>query len=356
MFPIKYHLAKFRNNVFFADFNSTLKKLNKIYPPTYVLWDCTRKCNLNCIHCGASKECYDIELTTEQIKSLIKQLATIKVKFFAATGGEPLTRPDLLEIFSYADKLGIKTGFATNGFLINEEISKKIKDANISSIQISLDGTQEIHNKIRRNQQSFQRATNAIKLLQKNKIPAISIASTITPLNLDELDKLKNLLIFLKIKLWRISIIMPIGRAQSNELLLDTMQLKRLFKWVEKNNSKKLKIKIGENLPFLAEYEKKIRNAPLVCPIGFTACCIGVSGIVRGCPEQPDTTKFQEGSILEKPFLEIWKNGFKKYRNRDILKVDSKCSKCKNKNDCFGGCYVMREGNSHCIYDLLNNL
>jgi radical SAM protein with 4Fe4S-binding SPASM domain len=354
MVSIKYNLAKFRNDIFFSDFNSTISKLGKVYPPNYVLWDCTRKCNLNCVHCGASKEKYDKELTTEQIKSVIKQLADFKIRFFAVTGGEPLTRQDLFEVLSCANSLGIKTGIATNGFLIDEKNSKKIREAKISSVQISLDGTEKTHNKIRRNPSSFQKAVNAIKILKELKIPIVSVATTITPLNIEELDELKKLLQSLKINFWRIGVIMPIGRAESNELLLNSSQLKRLLEWVKDNSSKRLQIKIGENLPFLAEYEKKIRNVPLICPIGFTACCIGTSGFVRGCPEQPDTPKFREGSILEKSFLDIWKNGFKRYRNREILKTDLKCSKCKNKNDCFGGCWVMREGNSHCIYDLLN--
>ena len=106
-------------------------------------------------------------------------------------------------------------------------------------------------------------------------------------------------------------------------------------------------------MPFLAEYETKIRKSPLVCPVGFTACCIGVDGYVRGCPEMPDIEKFREGSILEKPFLEIWKEEFGRYRNREIIKTDKKCADCKNKQDCYGGCWVMREGDIQCIYDLL---
>lgn len=353
MFSIKYRLAKFRDDIFFSDFNSTISKLNKVYPPHYVLWDCTRNCNLNCIHCGASKERYDKELTTEQIKSLIKQLADLKVRFFAVTGGEPLTRRDLFDVLSYADSLDLKTGIATNGFLIDEKISKKIKDSNVSSVQISLDGMEETHNSIRRNPLSFKKAVDSIRLLKDLKIPLVSVATTITPLNIKELDKIRRLLESLGIDLWRIGVIMPIGRAESNELLLNSTQLRSLFEWVQKNNSRKLNIKIGENLPFLAEYEKKIRDAPLICPIGFTACCIGTSGYVRGCPEQPDIPRFREGSILENSFLDIWKHGFKKYRCREIIKTDPKCSNCKNKNDCFGGCWVMREGNSHCIYDLL---
>ena len=349
---IKYEILKFRNGVFFSDFNSTLEKLNKVYPPSYVLWDCTRRCNLSCKHCGAVKEKYDSELTTQQIKALVDQLAELKVGFFAATGGEPLLRNDIFEVFSYASEMGIKTGIATNGFFIDERNAHKIKESGIVSVQISLDGARDIHNNIRGNQKSFQNATNALKLLKKIKIPIVSIATTVTPLNINELDKIKEEIILAGVRLWRISIVMPIGRA-SNEMVLSCSQLNYLLNWIVENKSRDFKISIGENLPFLGKYEKKLRTSPLVCPVGFTACCIGVNGYVRGCPEQPDTEKFREGSILEKPFLEIWKNGFKRYRSREILESDKKCKACKNKTDCFGGCWVMREGNINCIHDLI---
>jgi len=351
MFNIKYNVCKLRDNIFFNNFKYYLTK-GKVYPPYYVLWDCSRNCNLNCVHCGASKEKYEKELTTAEIKDLIDELAKIKVGFFAATGGEPLLRRDLLEVMDYASKRGIKTGFATNGYFIDEKKAEEIKKVGISSIQISLDGSEKTHNQIRGNPQSFQKAIRAIKLLQKQKIKIVSVATTVTPINFEEIPNLKKILLNLKVKLWRICIIMPIGRADKEKLLLSPIQLKKLFSFVSSNKNN-IKIQIGENLPFLANYEEKIRNAPLLCPVGFTACCIGVDGNVRGCPEMPDKEEFREGSILEKPFLDIWKNGFKRYRSRSAIKTDEKCISCKDKEKCYGGCWVMRQGNIQCIYDIL---
>jgi radical SAM protein with 4Fe4S-binding SPASM domain len=348
---IWYNIVKLKNYFFFDNFNYYLTK-GKVIPPFYVLWDCSRRCNLNCAHCGAVKEKYEKELTTEQIKNLIDELSKMKVRFFAATGGEPLLRKDILEVMRYARDRGINTGLATNGFFIDEKKAKEIKGAGIESVQISLDGKEKTHNDIRGNDLCFQKAVAAIKLLQEQKIKLVSVATTITPTNFNELVKLKEILLDLSVKTWRICVVMPIGRAEEKELLLSSRQLKELFEFVSSNKDK-IKIQIGENLPFLAEYETKIRKSPLVCPVGFTACCIGVDGYVRGCPEMPDIEKFREGSILEKPFLEIWKEEFGRYRNREIIKTDKKCADCKNKQDCYGGCWVMREGDIQCIYDLL---
>ncbi len=351
MLSIKYFLEKLRADFFFNEFNHRLKK-GKPLPPHYVLWDCSRKCNLNCAHCGAVKERYDKELTTEQIKKVIDEMAKMKVRFFAATGGEPLLRADILEVMKYAHEKGIRVGLATNGFFINEEKAKKIREAGIVSIQVSLDGPEKIHNKIRGNPLSFQNAVRGIRLLQQEKIKMVSVATTVTPMNFEYLRELKKILLDLGVVSWRICVIMPIGRAERKKLLLGPKKLRELFEFVASNKDK-IEIQIGENLPFLAEYETKIRNAPLVCPVGFGACCIGVDGNVRGCPEMPDVEKFREGSVLEKSFTEIWEKGFQRYRNREAIKTDKKCMKCKNKYDCFGGCWVMREGDIQCIYDLM---
>ena len=347
----KYKFNEFGDNWFYNDFMFAVKK-GKPFPPQTVSWDCSRRCNLNCIHCGATKEKYPKELSTQQIKKVIDQLSEEKVKFFGITGGEPLLRKDLIEILEYAFRKGIKTGISTNGYFIDKNISKKISNAGTYSIQISLDGNQKIHNYIRGNNQSFQKVIDAIKNLKKEKIKIISVATVVTPINLDYLEEIKEILLNLKVKYWRIIPIMPIGKGENEKLKLNKTQLKQVLDFV-KSNKNKLKIQIGENLPFLKNYEEKIRNSPLKCPVGFNTCCIGVDGHVRGCPEMPDTEKFREGNILESSFSEIWKKGFKKYRERIILKEDKRCSACKDKDKCFGGCWVMREGKNNCVHDLL---
>lgn len=347
-----YTLNRIKRDIFLKSCSLAYQNNYRIPPPRYVLWDCTRRCNLNCVHCGASKEKYEKELSATQVKILIDELSKIGVRTFAVTGGEPLIRRDLLNILKYASERGLYTGIATNGFLINKEMAIKIRNAGINTIQISLDGTEQIHNKIRGNPHCYEKAINAITYLTEAGIKDISVASTITPMNISTLPDLKDILVKLKIKSWRIGVVMPIGRAAKNDLSLSQAQLHQLFEFICKNKEE-IHIEFGETLPFLAEYDSKIRSAPIICPVGFSACCIGTDGHVRGCPEQPDTEKFREGSILEKSFSNIWQNGFKKYRSREILKKDSRCAACKNKNDCFGGCWVMREGNIHCIHDLI---
>jgi len=331
------------------------KILHKVLPPSYILWDCTRQCNLKCEHCGATNESYNHDLTIDEIKKVISDIATMKAQMFAVTGGEPFMRKDLLEILGFAHSQGLKTGIATNGFLVDKQMVQKIKDAGVGSIQISLDGMETMHNTIRGNSQSFQRVINALYYLQDLDLPLLSVATTLTKKNYAELEKIWELLVDIQVKTWRISIVMPIGRGETKErFLLDASQLHHMLTFIAENTGKLIDIQVGENLPYLAHYEEQIRSEPFLCPVGITSLCIGVDGNVRGCPEQPDIPYFIEGNVLHNSISDIWLNGFKKYRHNDLLSNDETCKECANKWNCFGGCHVMRLGNIHCINNLIN--
>lgn len=351
---LRYEIARLRTDYYLGSLSDRAAAKRKLPPPAYVIWDSTRRCNLACVHCGATKERYAYELDTGQVKAILDQLAGMGVRMFAVTGGEPLLREDLLEILTFARQQGLKTGIATNGFLIDRPMSVRLRETGVHSIQVSLDGLEEQHNHTRTNRMSFARAVRAIELLLEQKIPLLSAATTVTPENLSELEGLKELLLQLGVRLWRLTVVMPIGRAQSADLFLTRDQFTSLFEFVKVNDSRDLHIYLGENLTFLGEWERWIRNVPAICPIGFTACCIGVDGHVRGCPEQPDVPENQEGSLLDTPFAHIWQAGFHRYRNREVLTTDENCAYCPAKLECLGGCWVMREQGQHCILRLLS--
>ncbi|MBN1168545.1 radical SAM protein [Candidatus Woesebacteria bacterium] len=325
-------------------------KKGSILPPKYVIWDCTRRCNLDCKHCGAKNKTYHTELSTKQVKKLIKELVDYKVEYFTVTGGEPLIRKDLIEIFSYAKSNGLKTGLATNGFLVNNKNCKKIAEV-FDSVQVSLDGTESIHNNIRGNPLAFQKAVNTIKLLRKYSCKQITVSSVFNPLNLNDFQNLASLVKKLHVDIWKIISVMPIGKISTDKsLYLDRKEFLRLLNLTNKYKKRyrgKPRIEFGENLGYLGKYDSSVRSEPFFCPVGFLSCCIGTNGIVRGCPEQPDIDSFQEGNILENNFSEIWEKGFKKYRELYYLR-DSKCRKCKHRKECRGGCWVMRLDKIQC--------
>ncbi len=129
------------------------------------VWNVTRTCNLRCIHCYTDSEAkkYSGELSTEEGKALIRDLADFQIPALLFSGGEPLARPDLLELVSHARALGIRPTLSTNGTLITDESAQKIREAGFTYVGISLDGIGEINDSFRGVGGAFERAVRGFK-------------------------------------------------------------------------------------------------------------------------------------------------------------------------------------------------
>ncbi len=130
-----------------------------------VVWNCTRTCNLNCIHCYSSSESkkYEGELTTGQAVNFIDGLAEFKVPVILFSGGEPLLRKDLMELAAYAKKRGIRPTISTNGTLLSPQTVKSFQDLGIGYIGVSLDGIGENNDRFRGRKGAFDAALEGIR-------------------------------------------------------------------------------------------------------------------------------------------------------------------------------------------------
>ena len=102
-----------------------------------VVWNATKTCNLECVHCyaDAGKSKFTGELTTAEAIALIDDLATINVPALLMSGGEPLVRPDIIDLATYAiQEKGIRVTFSTNGTLINEKVAKRLKEKGLALV------------------------------------------------------------------------------------------------------------------------------------------------------------------------------------------------------------------------------
>lgn len=132
-----------------------------------VVWNVTRTCNLRCIHCYSSSEAkkYDQELTTDEARKMIDDLADFNVPVILFSGGEPLIRPDILDLAEYAVSKGIRVTFSTNGTLIDKATARKIKDIGVGYVGVSFDGIKEKHDEFRRHDGAFDKALEGIRNL-----------------------------------------------------------------------------------------------------------------------------------------------------------------------------------------------
>jgi radical SAM protein with 4Fe4S-binding SPASM domain len=129
------------------------------------VWNCTRTCNLSCIHCytDSEKKKYPDELSTQEAREMLRDLADFKIPALLVSGGEPLLRKDLFELVAYAKGLGIRPTLSTNGTLITRETAKKIKEAGFTYVGISLDGIEETNDRFRGEKGAFKRAMNGFR-------------------------------------------------------------------------------------------------------------------------------------------------------------------------------------------------
>lgn len=164
----------------------------------YLQWDSTDFCNLRCSHCyhnsegNSSHQQFKNSMGLEDVFYMIDDLKETAERWdmiprIAISGGEPLMRKDHLEIFDYTQKQEVITNLLTNGTLITPKKAKEIKDRGIDTIQISIDGTKETHNKIRRRNFAYDKAIEGINNASRENISVVT-AMTLMKQNMDEFE------------------------------------------------------------------------------------------------------------------------------------------------------------------------
>lgn len=121
--------------------------------PRTVYWECSRKCNFNCIHCYSSSEniSFTGQLSLARVKKMIKELSLHGIEFLSIGGGEPLMYPHIIEVVKYATDNLVSIEISTNASLVTDDYITKLKASGLQFIQVSLDGASEdVYSKIRR--------------------------------------------------------------------------------------------------------------------------------------------------------------------------------------------------------------
>lgn len=160
-----------------------------------VVWNMTRRCNLRCIHCyaSASDKNYADELSTEEARRLIEDLASYGVPVLLFSGGEPLMRTDLVELVAYAGKKGMRTVISTNGTLITGEMAQRLKEAGLAYAGVSLDGVEKTNDRLRGIPGAFQAALAGIRNCREVGIK-VGLRFTVSRLNLHDVPAIFDLI------------------------------------------------------------------------------------------------------------------------------------------------------------------
>ena len=172
------------------DYCLFLHKMGLLKPLSFVMWLATYKCNCTCPFCEASAgKALPNELTTAEAKALIDDLAKMKVKRFLISGGEPLERPDIIEIMEYTNKRKIDLGLVSNGYRV-EELWDDLSRFNFSIFFTSIDGLEQYHDQMRGRASAFKRAMRSLELFDQKKVKTRMINTVVHPGNINQMESL----------------------------------------------------------------------------------------------------------------------------------------------------------------------
>jgi len=163
-------------------------------PRPVVVWNCTRQCNLNCVHCYASagNQKSPEEMDTTDGKTFIHDLAEFGVPVVLFSGGEPLLRKDFFELAEYARQQGLRIALSTNGTLITSEVAGTIRDIDFAEVGISLDGTESNNDHFRGRNGAYKTALDGIRHCTALGL-RVSLRLTITRFNYHEITAILRL-------------------------------------------------------------------------------------------------------------------------------------------------------------------
>ena len=164
-------------------------------PRPVVVWNCTRQCNLSCIHCYASANNQRSleEMDTAAGKVFIGDLADFGVPVILLSGGEPLLRKDLFELAGLAREQGIRVALSTNGTLITDKVAREISNIGFAEVGISLDGIGANNDRFRGENGAFEAALRGIRNCVALGL-RVSLRLTITRFNYQEIPAIFQLI------------------------------------------------------------------------------------------------------------------------------------------------------------------
>jgi len=144
--------------------------------------DVTYRCNERCIHCYLDHDDHG-EMTTAEIKDVLRQLAEAGSFFLTFSGGEVFLRRDFFELLEYARSLMFNVRIKTNGIMIRDGEAERLLQLGIEQVQISVYSHRaEIHDAITKVPGSFKRTIEAIRFL-KSKGLRVLIANILMTAN-----------------------------------------------------------------------------------------------------------------------------------------------------------------------------
>ena len=341
------------------------------YQPLTCVWEVTMGCNMRCGHCGSScAEPLPNELNTMEALELCNQIADLGLKWITLSGGEPLTRKDIPLLIRRLSEKGVSVNMITNGWLLNRSMVEQLKQSGIATVAISIDGTKEIHDNIRK-EGAFEHAETSFGLMKEMGIRTGAV-TTITNQNIHILDELKEELIRMGVDSWQVQLGLPMGNLKEKpDWLIQPEKVKDIIDFCY-DTAKEGRIKIypADCIGYYTKKEMEIKKISYEtdmvsiwdgCNAGIRGFGILHNGDILGCTSIRDKS-YIEGNVRERLLRDIWedKDAFSWRRGMEKKDQKGECNYCKYGSKCLGGCPNTRltmngdihSENTYCAYNL----
>lgn len=189
--------------------------------PFLVIWETTQACDLACKHCRAEAQPdrHPQELSTAEAKQLLEDVRRFGPIIFVFSGGDAMKRPDIVELIAHGTSLGLRMAItpATTP-LTTRELMQDMKDAGLSRLAISLDGSHPgIHDEFRQVSGSFEHGLRILKTSQELGL-STQVNTVVAKHNLDDFENLIALMTEVGIVFWEVFFLIPMGRAKPEDV------------------------------------------------------------------------------------------------------------------------------------------
>jgi radical SAM protein with 4Fe4S-binding SPASM domain len=320
--------------------------------PKRAVVETTLACDLRCKHCGsrAGRPRPD-ELTCDEFARVFADLAALGNRWTTISGGEPMARPDWLEIVRAAAGAGLRAGMITNALRFDAAAARDAKAAGLRAVGFSLDGVGAAHDRVRGRLGHFQRVVEAMADARSEGLP-FAVVTHLNAANLGELEKLHDLVLGAGAYAWQVQPGTEMGNlADHPEMQLRPRELPgieaKLAKLIRRSP---LRIHVADSLGYFGPHERELRKACGGgcfggCPAGLRVVGIESNGDVKGCLSilagyNPRGAEYVEGNVRAVPLPEIWnrEGAFAYTRARTVEDLTGACRDCPQAALCHGGC------------------
>lgn len=292
--------------------------------PLNVQLDLTYRCNERCVHCYLDHNDHG-EMTTEEIKHLLDEMAEAGVFVLTLSGGEIFLRKDFFEILEYARQLMFCVKLKTNAVLIREREAARLRELSVESIQISIYSHRpEVHDAITLVPGSLKRSVAAIRFLKAQGLKVI-IANVLMTHNAGDYAGVRGLAAELGVECTLDPTITPMmdGNRSTLSLGVDQDALRQVFR------NSELVGDVEEFCTIAAPGEDDLNSMP--CSAGHTACYVSPYGDVYPCVQFPLPT----GNVRRERFVDVWRHSRQMNEVRSIRVKDlTTCSSCTHVAKC----------------------